>query len=158
MTIRRFSTKRRKILDLNCFLKRPKGYVQCYLSSAPRHLVLEFVSMHFLVPIRRLTPSTRGVSATECRQLKPLSNQIRSLAFTRGLPRQVKGAGLRTLSRRGSWVQIPPPALIMLSRKTKFFHFVSWRMTSHEHNIYHVDPINNSIIKRHPLTRNEFFR
>ena len=28
----------------------------------------------------------------------------------RGLPSQVKGAGLRTLSRRGSWVQIPPPA------------------------------------------------
>ena len=110
--VRRFSTKRRKILDLNCSLERPKCYVQCYLSSSPRHLVLEFVSMHFLVPIRRLTPSRRGVSATECRQLKPLSNQIRSLAFTRGLPRQVKGAGLRTLSRRGSWVQIPPPAPI----------------------------------------------
>ena len=30
--------------------------------------------------------------------------------FPRGLPSQVKGAGLRTLSRRGSWVQIPPPA------------------------------------------------
>ena len=29
----------------------------------------------------------------------------------RGLPSQVKGARLRTLSRRGSWVQIPPPAL-----------------------------------------------
>ena len=26
------------------------------------------------------------------------------------LPSQVKGAGLRTLSRRGSWVRIPPPA------------------------------------------------
>src|SRR5216683_3371863 len=60
--VRRFSTKRRKILDLNCSLKRPKCYVQCYLSSAPRHLVLEFVSVHFLVPIRRLTPSTQGGS------------------------------------------------------------------------------------------------
>jgi hypothetical protein len=28
----------------------------------------------------------------------------------RGSPSQVKGAGLRTLSRRGSWVRIPPPA------------------------------------------------
>ena len=28
------------------------------------------------------------------------------------LPSQVKGAGLRTLSRRGSWVRIPPPAPI----------------------------------------------
>ena len=28
----------------------------------------------------------------------------------RGLPSQVKGAGLRLLSRRGSWVRIPPPA------------------------------------------------
>src|SRR5713226_6412479 len=39
-----------------------------------------------------------------------------SLARTRGLPRQVKGAGLRTLSRRGSWVQIPPPAPNDMSR------------------------------------------
>ena len=29
----------------------------------------------------------------------------------RGLPSQVKGAALRRLSCRGSWVQIPPPAL-----------------------------------------------
>src|SRR2546425_9539194 len=36
--------------------------------------------------------------------------RILSFARARGLPRQVKGAGLRTLSRRGSWVQIPPPA------------------------------------------------
>jgi hypothetical protein len=28
----------------------------------------------------------------------------------RGSPSQVKGAGLRTLSHRGSWVRIPPPA------------------------------------------------
>src|SRR2546426_8364516 len=39
--------------------------------------------------------------------------RILSFARARGLPRQVKGAGLRTLSRRGSWVQIPPPALNM---------------------------------------------
>src|SRR5438552_776139 len=76
--------------------------------------------MNFLVPIRRLTPSTRGVSTAECRQLKPLSNQIRSLAFTRGLPRQVKGAGLRTLSRRGSWVQIPPPAPFYFCQRRNF--------------------------------------
>ena len=30
----------------------------------------------------------------------------------RGSPSQVKGAGLRTLSRRRSWVRIPPPAPI----------------------------------------------
>src|SRR6266516_4968482 len=45
-------------------------------------------------------------------QLKPLSKQVLPLARMRGLPSQVKGAGLRTLSRMGSWVQIPPPAPI----------------------------------------------
>ena len=30
----------------------------------------------------------------------------------RGSPSQVKGAGFRSLSRRGSWVRIPPPALL----------------------------------------------
>ena len=32
-----------------------------------------------------------------------------------GFPSLVKGARLRTLSRRRSWVQIPPPALLPLS-------------------------------------------
>ena len=31
--------------------------------------------------------------------------------YLRGLPSLVKGVGLRRLSCRGSWVQIPPPAL-----------------------------------------------
>ncbi len=35
---------------------------------------------------------------------------------TRGLPSQVKGAALRRLSRRGSWVRIPPPAPEMNTR------------------------------------------
>ena len=30
----------------------------------------------------------------------------------RGLPSQAKGGGLKIPSRRGSWVQIPPPALL----------------------------------------------
>ena len=34
------------------------------------------------------------------------------LWFGRGSPSQVKGAGFRSLSRRGSWVRIPPPALL----------------------------------------------
>ena len=40
---------------------------------------------------------------------------LNSLNKAQGLPSQVKGAGLRTLSRRGSWVQIPPPALWIYS-------------------------------------------
>jgi hypothetical protein len=119
------------MFDLNCSLKRPNCYLQYYLSSPPRHLVLEFASMHFLVPIRRLTPpSAGGVFALESRQLKPLSNQICSLAFKRGLPRQVKGAGLRTLSRRGSWVQIPPPAPQTLSLFSDGFVWASTSVTS----------------------------
>ena len=35
------------------------------------------------------------------------------LPYERGLPSQDKGAGLRVPSRRGSWVQIPPPALLI---------------------------------------------
>ena len=35
----------------------------------------------------------------------------------RGLPSQVKGAALRRLSRRGSWVRIPPPAPLVLEKK-----------------------------------------
>ena len=34
----------------------------------------------------------------------------------RGLPSQVKGAGFRVPSRRGSRVQIPPPALTIFIR------------------------------------------
>jgi hypothetical protein len=160
LTVDVFLQYAEKILDQNCSLKRLNCSVHYYLSSARRHLVPEFVSMRFLVSIRRLTrPSTRGIFVTERRQLKPLSNQIRSLAFTRGLPRQVKGAGLRTLSRRGSWVQIPPPAPVSISRQTKLFHFVSFgRSVVTNMDIYRVDPVNNSIIKRHHLTRNEFFR
>jgi hypothetical protein len=44
--------------------------------------------------------------------LKALSDEFKNPSKKRGLPSQVKGAGLRTLSRRGSWVQIPPPAPI----------------------------------------------
>ena len=39
----------------------------------------------------------------------------------RELPSLVKGAGLRTLSLRGSWVQIPPPALEFLSNEINRF-------------------------------------
>jgi 4-oxalocrotonate tautomerase len=34
---------------------------------------------------------------------------------SRGSPSMAKGVGLRLLSRRGSWVQIPPPALEILN-------------------------------------------
>ena len=49
----------------------------------------------------------RGRSATQ----RLYQSRMFPVVFERGLPSQVKGAGLRTLSRRGSWVQIPPPAL-----------------------------------------------
>jgi hypothetical protein len=53
---------------------------------------------------RHASSCTTGV------RFKALSNEVPHPVNQRGLPRQVKGAGLRTLSRRGSWVQIPPPA------------------------------------------------
>ena len=56
----------------------------------------------------------------------------------RGLPSQVKGAGLRRLSRRGSWVQIPPPAPVQ-SVSTPFGAKTErWsRPTPHHETIYH---------------------
>ena len=60
-------------------------------------------------------------------------NQI--VKAKRGLPSMAKGAALRRLSRRGSWVQIPPPALSLtklvfglLWRKRRYI----WRYTCHD--------------------------
>ena len=39
------------------------------------------------------------------------------LAFARGSPSMVKGVGLRLPSLRGSWVQIPPPALFLFRKR-----------------------------------------
>jgi hypothetical protein len=41
-----------------------------------------------------------------------------------GSPSQVNGVGLRTLSRRRSWVRIPPPALSKLNQKLNELAFV----------------------------------
>ena len=37
-------------------------------------------------------------------------NLITARLFVQGSPSMVKGVGFRSLSFRGSWVQIPPPA------------------------------------------------
>ena len=52
-----------------------------------------------------------GLSTTGSResQLGPVLGAL-ALSHARELPSHVKGAGLRFLSRRGSWVRIPPPA------------------------------------------------
>ncbi len=57
----------------------------------------------------------------------------------RGLPRQVKGAGLRTLSRRGSWVQIPPPAPHTTPRCSGFVS------EGHSRRIEYVTPSRSSL-------------
>src|SRR6266581_9092326 len=65
--------------------------------------------------IRQLAASKAGLTFPGGNRSKATQAFIKSalfLSLARGLPRQVKGAGLRTLSRRGSWVQIPPPAPI----------------------------------------------
>gem|GEM_PF-5849379 len=43
-----------------------------------------------------------------------------SLLIERGLPSMAKGVGLRRLSHRGSWVQIPPPALEIKPHESVF--------------------------------------
>ena len=43
----------------------------------------------------------------------------------RELPSQVNGAGLRTPSRRSSWVRIPPPAFFILRLITNY-HLPGW--------------------------------
>jgi len=48
--------------------------------------------------------------------LSNFTKEEAGVANTTGWPSQVNGAGLRLLSRRGSWVQIPPPALLYLSK------------------------------------------
>jgi hypothetical protein len=45
---------------------------------------------------------------------KYLDPNSRKTHKMRGLPSMVKGVGLRLLSCRGSWVQIPPPAPLLL--------------------------------------------
>jgi hypothetical protein len=70
-------------------------------------------------PLTELAPESEQMILQGKTVIK--SNHI-DMRNGRELPSQVKGAGLRLLSLRSSWVRIPPPALLYSVNHCKFPH------------------------------------